>query len=258
MRVIFFGATKFSEAILASILNNEIEVSALFTIPELFNISYSKEIVRNYNYSDLEKMAVARNIPCYFIDSKPGMKVTDYHDVISEINPDVILVMGWYYMIPKAIRDLAKHGSWGIHASLLPKYAGGAPLVWSMINGENETGVSLFKLDNGVDDGDIIAQKTIVIERTDTIAELYAKVISESETILINSLRNIDSLDIKVQNKAEIEVWPQRKPEDGEIDLSWSVDKIFNFIRAQSTPYPGAFIRATDGKKLIFEKIRIE
>jgi methionyl-tRNA formyltransferase len=258
MKVIFFGATKFSEAILASILENEIEVAALFTIPEFFNISYSKERVKNYNFSDLEKMAVTHNIPCYFIDSKPGMRVTDYYKIISEITPDVILLMGWYYMVPKSIREIAKHGTWGIHASLLPKYAGGAPLVWAMINGESETGVSLFKVDEGVDDGDIIAQKTILIERTDTIAEVYAKVTKESKEILIASLKNIEHLIVKNQDKSKIEVWPQRKPEDGEIDLSWSVDKIFNFIRAQSSPYPGAFIRTNDGKKMIFEKIRIE
>jgi methionyl-tRNA formyltransferase len=207
----------------------------------------------------LEIIAKKNNIPCYYIESsESGKKTNDYFDVINEIKPDVILIMGWYYMVSKKIRDIAIYGTWGIHASMLPNYAGGAPLVWAIINGESETGVTLFKLEDGVDDGDIIEQEIIIIEDTDSIKEVYEKVTIVSKTILLNSLKNISKIVFKPQDKSRIKVFPQRKPQDGELDLTKPARELYNFIRAQSSPYPGAFIKTSDGKKLIIEKARIE
>ena len=141
MKIIFLGCTKFSEELLQDILlNTSVEIAAIFTIPQDFHISYSKTKVHNTNFSDLKPYAVLHNIPIYEVDSIRGKRITDYKILLQEIKPDVILVLGWYYMVPKSIRDLAKLGAWGIHASLLPRYAGGAPLVWAMINGEKESG----------------------------------------------------------------------------------------------------------------------
>lgn len=257
MKIIFLGATKFSEAILLHLLENKIPISKIFTIPPEFSISYSDKKVKNYNYSDLATLAEQKGIPCSFIDSVKGHTINDYHDEIKAIEPDVILVMGWYYMVPKKIRHLAKYGAWGIHASLLPKYAGGAPLVWAIIEGQEKTGVSLFRLDDGVDDGDIIEQVEIEIHADDTIKEVYEKATGASKTILSKNLSNIASVSFTPQDKQKIEVYPQRKPEDGLIDLSWPAKKIYDFIRAQSPPYPGAFIKTADGKKIIIDKARL-
>ena len=259
MKVIFFGATKFSEEVLNHLVENGILPSCLFTIPQEFSISYSKSKVKNYNYSNLEVIANKNNIPCYYIESSEfGKKITDYFDIINDIKPDVILIMGWYYMIPKKIRDIATYGAWGIHGSMLPNYAGGAPLVWAIINGEEETGVSLFRLDDGVDDGDIIAQEKIKIEEDDSIKEVYQKVSNVSKEILLNALQNSLKITFTPQDKTLIKVFPQRKPDDGELDLTKPAKELYNFIRAQSSPYPGAFIKTSDGKKLIIEKARIE
>ncbi len=259
MKIIFFGATKFSEELLDHLLENNIKPICLFTIPEEFSISYSETKVKNYNYSDINKIAVRNNIPCYYIDSSEHEKITnDYFELINKLKPDLILILGWYYFVPKKIRDIAPHGAWGIHASLLPSYAGGAPLVWAMINGEKETGVTLFKLDDGIDDGDIIAQNKIVIEFHDTIKEVYDKVILDSKKILLNAIINIDNIKFKKQNKDQLTIYPQRKPDDGEIDFERSSMEIYNFIRAQSFPYPGAFFRTVDGKKIIIEKAKIQ
>ena len=92
----------------------------------------------------------------------------------------------------------------------------------------------------------------------DTIKEVYEKVTIVSKEILIKAINSIDSIVPIVQDKSLIEVFPQRKPDDGEIDFSKSSKEIYDFIRAQSTPYPGAFFRTTDKKKIIIEKVRIE
>jgi methionyl-tRNA formyltransferase len=257
MKCIFLGCTDFSMEMLITLLKSDIRVSAIFSIPEYFTISYSDKEVRNYKFADLSQIADSNQIPLYWVDSKKGMNLTDYNPIIKKINPDLILVLGWYYKVLKSTCDLARYGAWGIHASLLPRYAGGAPLVWAMINGEKEAGVTLFKLDDGVDNGDIIDQKSFLIEEDETIKEVLEKSLISSKEILIKNLKDPESIQYKKQDITKTEIYPQRKPEDGEIDLSWSAEKIYNFIRAQSAPYPGAFIRTSDGKKIIIDKAKI-
>jgi methionyl-tRNA formyltransferase len=258
MRVVFLGATRFSEAMLRHLMENRFHVEAVFTIPETFHISYSEQPVRNYNYADLRGFAKKHGLRTYEVDSGPGKRIGDYYEVLAGIGADVILVVGWYYMVPKRVRDLAKYGAWGIHASLLPKYGGGAPLVWAMIRGEEEAGVTLFRLGEGVDDGEIIAQEKFPIAFDDTIREVYEKAVERSKGILVHALNNSDTIDYRPQDKKGVEHYPQRRPEDGELDLSKSAMELYNFIRAQSSPYPGAFIRTADGKRLVIERVRIE
>ena len=116
MKIIFLGATQFSKELLLHLLNNKITPKRIFTIPQEFNISYSDTKVTNYNFANLSNIAAQHNIPCYQVESTTGKRITDYYDELAALQPDVILVMGWYYMVPKKIRDIAKFGSWGIHA----------------------------------------------------------------------------------------------------------------------------------------------
>ncbi|WP_024954308.1 methionyl-tRNA formyltransferase [Sulfurospirillum arcachonense] len=254
----FFGATNYSKELLLFLIEKSFFPKVVFSIPQEFNISYSDKKVKNTNYSNLKEIADIYNIPYYEIDSINGKKTKDYEPIIKELNLDLILVLGWYYMLPKSTRKLSKYGAWGIHASLLPKYAGGAPLNWAIINGEKETGVTLFHMEDGVDDGDIIAQKSFTIEHEDTIKEVYDKATIASKEILLEVLfEDIKNIKFIPQDKSKIEIFPQRKPEDGKIDLSKSSIELYDFIRAQSDPYPGAFIETRDGKKLIIEKARL-
>ena len=118
------------------------------------------EKVKNSNYGDLKSISEKQNIPLYYVDE--NKKLGEYEDIIKVIKPDIILVLGWYYIVPKRIREIPKYGACGIHASLLPKYAGWAPLVWAMINGEKETGVTFFQFDDSVD----ICTKGSVMEKS--------------------------------------------------------------------------------------------
>lgn len=255
MKIVFLGSTKFSEELLVFLINKGFEISAVFTIPKEFTVR-GTEKVKNSNFVCLKQISKENNIPLYYVDEKN--KLSSYENIIKDIEPDIILVLGWYYIVPKAIRDIPKYGACGIHASLLPKYAGWAPLVWAVINGETETGVTFFRFDDSVDGGDIISQESFAIEYEDTIKEVYEKATKKSAEVLLNSLPILDSIEFKKQDKSQLEIWEKRTPEDGEIDMSKSSLDIYNFIRAQSSPYPGAFIRTIDGKKLIIEKARIE
>ena len=259
LKIVFLGCTKFSEEILSELISkvDNVEIKVIFSTPKKFKISYSKKKVENFNYSNLEEIAKVNNIDYYQINHDKGEKITDFYKTILSVKPDIILVMGWYYMVPKKIREIAKLGAWGIHASLLPNYAGGAPLVWAMINGEKKTGVSLFKLENGVDDGDIISQKEFDINDNDNISDVYEKAIKVSKKILRELLSTTKDYKFIPQDKSKIKIHPQRKPEDGKIDFNWSSDKIHDFIRAQTKPYPGAFF-IINGKKITIWDAKIE
>lgn len=250
MRIIFFGCTHYSKDLLESLLYNKANVVGIFSIPEEFSISYSEEKVKNSNYADLKPIAKDHNIPFFEIDSVEGKKTSNYTDIISDLKPDVILVLGWYYMVPKSIRDIPKYGSWGIHASLLPDYAGGAPLVWAIINGEKKAGVTLFRMESGVDDGDIISQVEFPILDVDTIKEVYQKATISSKQILSEVLDETFKVKFTKQDKSKIKIYPQRSPKDGLIDWNWEPIRIKNFIRAQTKPYPGAYTMI-NGKKVI-------
>jgi methionyl-tRNA formyltransferase len=256
MSVVFLGSTKFSKVVLEALLAAEVQVTDIFTLKEEFSISYSKEKVKNYNYANLKPIADAYGIPCFTLEQ--GKDLNEHKEYLRSRRPDAILVMGWYYMIGKEIREIATHGAWGIHASMLPDYAGGAPLVWAIINGEQKTGTTLFQLSDGVDDGNIIAQQEIEINFTDTIREVYDRVEEVSKQMLVQAVKNPEKIVFTPQQKDRIKVYPQRSPADGELNLQKPAIELYNFIRAQSSPYPGAFIKTVDGKKLIIEKARIE
>lgn len=254
MKIVFLGATDYSKQLLDVLISLPgIEICAIFGIPQKFKISYRSHEVENTNFADLSLIANEKKIPFFEVNSVEGKRLIDYKLFIKQFEPDVILLLGWYYMVPKSIRMLSKFGAWGIHASLLPKYAGGAPLVWAIIKGEKNTGVTLFRLADGVDDGDIISQKTIVIDDKDSIAEVYKKAKNASEEILREVFqKNLHSLTFTPQQKGILEIYPQRGPEDGRIDWNWDSKRIYNFIRAQSKPYPGAWTIIKEKKVTIW------
>ena len=125
-------------------------------------------------------------------------------------------------------------------------------MVWAMINGEKETGVSLFKMEDGIDDGAIILQEKISIDYDDTIKTLLEKALISSKKILLSAL-NQKSVTYNPQDKSKIKVYPQRSPEDGEIDWSLDGEKIRNFVRAQTKPYPGAWTKINNKKVTIWD-----
>lgn len=248
MRIVFFGASELGYDCCENLLLSGQNIVAIFTIPQEFKISYSKDkLVKNVLYKDFKTLGEKYNVPVIMVEDKMG----NYEQLLEKLEPNFLLVIGWYYMIPKSIRNLANKGCAGIHASLLPKYRGGAPLVWAMINGETETGISFFYFSDGVDDGEIIAQVKFQISETDTIKNLLEKTKKASIDVVTEYVPKIArGTAPKLQQVGDPTYVPQRKPEDGLINWNWDTKKIKNFIKAQTKPYPGAFT-VINGKKII-------
>jgi methionyl-tRNA formyltransferase len=252
MNVIFLGATELGYRCCERLIEIGVHIAAIATIPRKFDISYSPgKKVENVLHKDFYALGEKYNIPVISIEGK----MTEYKETFAAYNPDLFVVIGWYYMIPASLRSMAQLGCVGIHGSLLPKYRGGAPLVWAMINGETETGLTLFYMDEGVDTGDVIAQKKFNIGPTDTIADMLPKLEAASLEVVEEYIPLL--LDGKapriVQDHTEATLFPQRKPEDGEIDWNWDKETIANFIKAQTKPYPGAFTYINEKKVIIWD-----
>jgi methionyl-tRNA formyltransferase len=159
MRIIFMGASEIGWECCKLLFEQGKNIVGIFSIRKEFIISWSKSPVTNVRFRNFEDLSQQYHSPIIYVTHK----LTDpyYQRILIDLKPDILIVIGWYYMIPRSIRYIATYGAIGIHASILPKYRGGAPLVWAIINGETKTGVTLFYLEDGVDDGDIIAQGSL-------------------------------------------------------------------------------------------------
>ena len=135
-----------------------------------------------------------------------------------------------------------------MHPTLLPVGRGRAAIPWAIIKGLNQTGVTMFKLDEGVDTGDIIGQGVIELDKNSTATELY-KLVDDMHVTLISKYWNDivnNSITLTKQNEAEATEWPGRKPEDGEIFSEMTMDEADKLVRAVTHPYPGAFYNDDD------------
>lgn len=172
---------------------------------------------------------------------------------IAAMGPDVIFSFYYRKMIGKAILDLPKVGAFNLHGSYLPRYRGRCPVNWVIINGETQTGVTLHYMIEKPDAGDIVGQKAVAIEQTDTAKILYDKLCSAAGGLLDELLPLIKNNQIprQKQNLEEGSYYGGRRPEDGRIDWNKSAREIYNLIRGVTDPYPGAFALLDNGEKII-------
>ena len=177
---------------------------------------------------------------------------------LSEVKPALCIVSNWYLILTKQILDLAPQGFLGLHASLLPSFRGNAPLVWALINGEQRTGITLFYFDEGMDTGDIVAQREFDIHELDTIKDLINKSITATSSIFDEVYIDLllGNAPRRHQSKKGITYCGIRRPEDGIIDWKKSANAVHDFIRAQTIPYPCAFT-LLEGKSLKVKSSRI-
>lgn len=248
------GATGLGWECCRALLEQGQEVVGIFSIPREFRISWSATPVTNIQFKSFEDLASEYSIPLTYIKGK--MSDLDYMEALRDLRPDILIVIGWYYMLPRSMRELAPLGAVGLHASLLPKYRGGAPLVWAVINGEREAGVSFFHFADGVDDGDIIGQASFEIRDEDDIADVLDKASEASVRLVSEYVPLLASGDAPriIQDHTLATRVSQRSPEDGLVDWrSRSARQVYDWVRAQTRPYPGAFTFLGEEKLTIWK-----
>ena len=167
---------------------------------------------------------------------------------------DIIFVIGWRYIIPFEIYNLAKRGCYVFHDSYLPNYRGFGPTVWSIRNGESETGTSVFKVSEKMDEGPILFQKKIVIRSDDYISDVMEKITKKNEILIQEVYQSLvdDKAVFTEQDHNKATYACKNIPDDFRIDWSNNTVDIINLIRSYSNPYPGAFTTLNGLKVSIF------
>jgi methionyl-tRNA formyltransferase len=161
---------------------------------------------------------------------------------IKESNPDVIVLAAYGKILSSKLLKIPRLGSVNLHASLLPKYRGAAPIHWAIIKGEKVTGVTTFLMDEGMDTGPLLLQREVAIDEEDTVDSLGEKLAQVGADLVMETLEGLErgTLTPRPQDNSQATYAPKLKREDGKINWSKDAKEIFNFIRG-TNPFPGAF-----------------
>ena len=230
LRVIFMGTPVFSVPILTELINNT-KVVMVVTAPDAY--VGRKRILTP---CPIKELALAHQIPVFSPD-----KIRHDYEPIKELQPDIIITCAYGQIISQVILDIPRLGCINIHASLLPKYRGGAPIHHVLINGEKETGITLMYMDKGMDTGDIIKKATIPIAPDDQLDTLSHKLSVLGAQLMLENLPSIiDGTNERTrQNDEEATLAPLIKREHEHLDFAKTKEDLYNLLRALSpNPYP--------------------
>jgi methionyl-tRNA formyltransferase len=229
MKIILVGNSNFTRYILRHIYSKHNH--------QIVGVVTSENRDRSW-YGELEEVCEKEGISLIRTGS-----ITSVTEEISRLNPDIGVCAGWTQIIPEEVLSLPRNGFVGLHASSLPHGRGGAPINWSIIQGQDEVGLSLFEFVEEVDDGDIIAQSEVEIEERDDVKTVYDKITWLASDLLDTSLQKLEAGEGvgQSQDRTEATYRPQRKPDDGIIEWDRSANELHDWIRALTHPYPGAF-----------------
>jgi len=166
----------------------------------------------------------------------------EFRGQLAEIAPDAIVVVGYGRIIPKWMIDLPRLGNLNLHASLLPRYRGAAPIQWAIARGESVSGVTTMRIDAGLDTGDILLQKEISIAPEDTALTLAPRMAAIGAELMVETVRGLQAGTVRPQpqDHARASLAPILKKEDGQIDFQLSAQEILNRLRGFQ-PWPGAY-----------------
>ena len=243
LRIVFVGAHLEARAPLEYLIASGENVVGLFTLDD-------DSLARMSAGTDLRE-SVGR-IP---VRKSPKVNAPDSVAWIRSLDPDILLVVGWTQLLDAPLLRVPRVASLGFHASLLPKYRGRAPVNWALINGEKQTGNTMMLLDPGVDEGDIVAQRVIEISEEDDCRTLYEKVsLTECEMLSeVLPLIREGKLPRCKQDSRLATIMPKRKPEDGLVNWNWPSRRLYDWVRALTAPYPGAFSFSGNRKVTIWK-----
>ena len=204
----------------------------------------------------LDDLAKEHNVPLLKINHINDEAVLD---AIKEYEIDWLFIIGWSQIAGEKVLNAPTYGCIGMHPTLLPKGRGRAAIPWAILKGLDKTGVTMFKLDAGVDTGDIIGQGEILLDSDTTATELYEKVDEMHIQLIRDYWESIvnNTVVLTKQDESMATEWPGRKPEDGEISQNMTMEDAERLVRAVTHPYPGAFY-VEKGMKTVIWKAKVQ
>jgi len=250
MNIVFMGTPDFAAKSLESIYNAGHNILAVVTNPDRPKGRGMKMIM-----TPVKEYALQKNIPVY--QPEKVKENTEILGLLKNLNPDVICVVAYGKILPTSILEIPKHGSINVHASLLPKYRGAAPIQWAIINGEKKTGVATMYMDEGMDTGDIILTEEVEIDEDITTGELWNELADLGGKLLVETLKEIENgTATRTKQGENFTHAPMLNKEIARINWEEkNAREIKNLVRGLN-PIMGAYVEL-DGKKLKFWKVDI-
>ncbi len=231
-RIVFMGTATFSQAVLEKLIENQYHIVGIVCQPDRL-VGRKKQL----KMPEVKEVALKHDIPVF----QPERIKTDYQTVL-DWQPDMIITAAYGQLIPQAILDYPRLGCINVHASLLPRYRGGAPVHYAIINGDQQTGVTIMYMAKKMDAGNIISQRTVDILPVDTVGVLYDRLSDVGAELLIDTLPSIikgtnDSIE---QDESQVTYSPTISREDEKINWDLSATEIYNKVRG-TNPWPGSY-----------------
>ena len=234
MRIVFMGTPDFSVPALRALVEAGHQVTAVVTQPDK-----PKGRGKDVQMTPVKIQALEYGIPVY---QPVKVKTPEFVEVLKKEAPDAIVVIAFGQILSKEILDLPKYGCVNIHASLLPKYRGAAPIQWAVIDGEKETGVTTMMMDVGLDTGDMLLRREVEIGENETAGELFDRLAAIGAELLKETIECLEKGELKPikQDEAAATKCGMIKKEDGRIDFNRPAQRIHDQVRGMN-PWPVAF-----------------
>ena len=243
IKTVFMGTPDFAVPILDTLIKNT-EVVLVVTQPDKY-VGRKKVLT----FSPVKEKAIESNIPVF-----QPVKIREDFEEIKEYQPDLIVTCAYGQIVPKDVLDIPRLGCINVHASLLPKYRGGAPIHHAIMNGDDKTGITIMYMDVGMDTGDMISSSAIPIEEDDTLGTLSDKLSCLGAKLLEETLPSVISgTNRRVkQNENEVSYAYTIKREDEHLNFNKSAKEIYNQVRALN---PGPFANMRQELFVILKKM---
>ncbi len=235
LRIVFCGTPEFAVPSLRLLLKQpDFQVVAIYTQPDRPR-GRGNEI----SFSPVKEVALAEQIP---VHQPAKIRAPEFEAQLRAWNADIFVIIAYGQIIPARLLTIPRYGWINLHASLLPKYRGAAPINWAVVNGEIVTGNTTMRIDAGMDTGEILLQEELAIGPTDTAPEVMARLAAAGAPLMVQTLRGIvaGTLTPRPQDHSKASTAPILKREDGEIEWSLTATQIYNRMRGFN-PWPGAY-----------------
>lgn len=233
MRIIFFGTPVFALPTLKTLLQSDNEVVAVVTQPDKRKGRSSATVA-----PPVKVLALEKGVQVY---QPRTIKDPSFSEQLSQQNPDVIVVIAYGKILPASILHLPPYGCVNVHASLLPRYRGAAPIQWALINGEQKTGITTMLMDEGLDTGPLFLQRETDINDDDTFETISRRLAEMGAVLLMETLKGLKDSSLKpFLQKGTPSLAPPLRKEDGKVDWKKTAREIVHFVRGMY-PWPAAY-----------------
>lgn len=249
MKVIFLGTPDFSVPTLKAIIKSHHQLLAVVTQPDKPSGRGER-----LSYSPVKQVALENNLKVLQYDKIRLQGVDD----LKRLAPDIMVTCAFGQILSQEIIDIAPHGIINVHASLLPKYRGAAPIQWSILNGDKETGVTIMQTEAGIDTGDIIAVEKTIISPEETAGELFDRLSFIGAELLVRTLDDIEqgTATFTPQDHSSATHVKMLKKSDGMLDFKNNCETLVNFVRGMN-PWPCAFTFLNDKMLKVYKAEKV-